>query len=103
MERRVNVQFQIGDEVIIKIHSRQGIVKLKKQAKFIKKGLPDEVRINGLDNNFRASAKGTIRPPKEGLLGPRRYIIYPKTLRSNNVKKATETKRSNKEIIAATL
>lgn len=75
---------------------------IKKHAKRVKKGLLVVVIMKGLDSNLRASAKGTSKPEKDGLLGPRRSIIYPKTLRSNKVKKATETNKSKSDKIDAT-
>lgn len=54
-------------------------------------------KTKALVNNLRASAKGTNRPIAEGLFGPWRNIINPKTLRSNNVKKATAINRSKSE------
>ena len=39
--------------------------------------------------SLTASANGTIRPRAPGLLGPLRMWIYPRTLRSIRVKKAT--------------
>jgi len=95
--RRVRDQFQIGEEVIIKTQSRLGIINIKKQAKRVRRGLLADVIIKGFVSNFRASANGTSKPDIEGLLGPRRNIIYPKTLRSNKVKNATETNNSSSE------
>jgi len=57
------------------------------------------VIIKGLVSNLRASANGTSKPEREGLFGPRRNIIYPRTLRSIKVKKATETNKSKRESI----
>jgi len=87
---------------LTKTQSRQGIIKSKKHAKRVKIGLLVVVIINGLASNLSASANGTSRPDKEGLLGPRRSIIYPKTLRSIKVKKATETNKSKSETIDTT-
>ena len=41
--------------------------------------------------SFTASANGTRSPAGPGLFGPLRRWIYPRTLRSINVKKATAT------------
>jgi len=90
-------QFQIGEDVITKTQSRLGIINIKKQANRVKRGLLEDVIIKGFVSNFRASANGTSKPDIEGLLGPRRNIIYPKTLRSNKVKNATETNNSSSE------
>ena len=90
-------QFQIGEDVLTKTQSVLGIKNIKKQANRVKRGLLEDVIIKGLVSNFRASANGTRRPDKEGLFGPRRSIIYPKTLRSNKVKKATDTSNSKSE------
>jgi len=95
--RRVRDQFQIGEEVIIKTQSRLGIINIKKQAKRVRRGLLADVIIKGFVSNFRASANGTSKPDMDGLFGPRRNIIYPKTLRSNKVKKATDTSNSKSE------
>ena len=92
-------QFQIGEDVITKTHSRLGIINIKKQAYRVKKGLLEDVIIKGFVSNFRASANGTSKPDKKGLFGPRRNIIYPKTLRSNRVKNATDTNNSKSEIM----
>jgi len=97
-ERREKDQSQTGDEVTIKIQSIQGITNIRKQAKRIKNGLPEAGIIKGLVSNLVASANGTSQPRKDGLLGPRRSMIKPKTLRSIKVKKATDTKRSRREI-----
>lgn len=43
-------------------------------------------------NNLKASSKGWTKPIKETLLGPKRLWNSPITLRSNKVKKATESK-----------
>lgn len=43
-------------------------------------------------NNLKASNKGCNNPTKETLLGPKRMWNKPITLRSNNVKKATDNK-----------
>ena len=94
---RVKDQSQTGDEVTIKIQRRQGIINIRKQARFIKKGLPDAGIMKGFDSNFRASANGTSQPKRAGLLGPRRSMMYPKTLRSSKVKKATDTRSSRRE------
>jgi len=96
--RREKDQSQTGDEVTIKIQSIQGITNIRKQAKRIKNGLPEAGIIKGLVSNLVASANGTSQPRKDGLLGPRRSMIKPKTLRSIKVKKATDTKRSRREI-----
>jgi len=96
--RRVRDQFHIGEDVETKTQSRDGIINIKKQAKRVRRGLLVEVIIKGLASNFRASANGTRRPDIEGLFGPRRNIIYPKTLRSSKVKKATDTNNSKSEI-----
>lgn len=45
-------------------------------------------RITSLVNSFIASAKGWRNPIKLTLFGPLRNWLYPKTLRSNKVKKA---------------
>jgi len=87
----------------MKIHSKQGIINIRKQARLIKNGLPEAGIIKGLVSNFRASAKGTSQPLRAGLLGPRRNMIYPKTLRSSNVKKATDTKSSSRETKETTI
>ena len=91
-------QSQTRDEGTIKIQRRQGIINIRKQARRIKKGLPVAGIIKGLVSNFNASANGTSQPKRAGLLGPRRSMIYPKTLRSIKVKKATDTRRSRREI-----
>jgi len=65
--------------------------KESKQENTIRVGDPIVGKMNGLDNNLSASAKGVILPIIEGLLGPFRSIIYAKTLRSIRVKKATAT------------
>lgn len=73
--RREYDQSQTGDEVTIKIQSKQGIINIRKQANRIKNGLPEAGIIKGLVSNFRASAKGTSQPLNAGLLGPRRNMI----------------------------
>ena len=75
MERRENVQHQAKEEGTTKTQSTLGIINIKKQAKRIKRVPPEVGIINGLDNNLRASAKGTIKPRNDGLFGPRRNII----------------------------
>lgn len=100
--RRVRDQFQIGEDVITKTQSRLGIKNIKKQANRVSRGLLEEVIIKGFVSNFRASAKGTSKPDMDGLFGPRRNIIYPKTLRSNKVKNATETNNSKSEKMETT-
>jgi len=46
---------------------------------------------NSFVNSLIASANGTKAPVRPGLLGPFRRWIYPRTLRSRRVKKATAT------------
>lgn len=58
-----------------KTQSKQGMINIRKQAKRDRKQLPEVVSKKGLDNNFMASAKGTNKPEREGLLGPRRNIM----------------------------
>jgi len=67
------------------------------QAKTIRKELLANGKIKSLANNLRASANGTNNPKAEGLLGPWRNIIYPKTLRSIKVKNATAINKSKSE------
>lgn len=45
-----------------------------------------------LDSNLKASNKGWTIPINETLFGPKRIWNKPMTLRSNKVKKATESK-----------
>jgi len=73
--RRDFDQSQIVEPVLTKTQSRLGIINIKKQAKRVKNGLEEEVIIKGLDNNLKASAKGTSKPDTDGLFGPRRNII----------------------------
>jgi len=73
--RREKDQSQTGEEVTIKIHSKQGIINIRKQARLIKNGLPEAGIIKGLVSNFRASANGMRQPKRAGLLGPRRNMI----------------------------
>ena len=56
----------------MKVHSEQGMMNESTQAKNIRPELEDEGKTNGLHKSFRASAKGTSSPNREGLLGPRR-------------------------------
>ena len=69
----------------------------RKQAKLVRNIEPVVVCRSGLVRSFRASAKGTKIPESEGLFGPRRNIIYAKTLRSSKVKKATATNNNKRE------
>ena len=68
-------QSQTGEERRTKSQSKQGIKKEIKQAKRTKKGLPKAGILKGLDRSLKASAKGTMRPSRAGLFGPRRNII----------------------------
>lgn len=52
--------------------------------------------ISSLENNFKASPKGWKEPNKKTLFGPKRKWPYPKILRSNKVKKATDNKTKSK-------
>lgn len=64
---------------------------------FLKLGL-----LNSLLNNFKASANGCKIPPTPTLLGPFRSCAYPKTFRSNKVKKDipnNDIKYTNKVLI----
>jgi len=45
-----------------------------------------------LENNFAASATGCMSPQYNSFVGPFRKWAYPRSLRSNNVKKATLVK-----------
>jgi len=63
----------------------EGITNERQAANLIRN---EELRtgiIKGLDNNLRASAKGTKRPHREGLFGPRRSMMKLRTLRSSSV------------------
>ena len=90
-------QSQANEDQEAKDHKIEGIRNNRTQAKLVRNIEPEDVCRSGLVRSFRASAKGTKKPESEGLFGPRRNIIYAKTLRSSNVKKATATNNNNRE------
>jgi len=69
----------------MKIQSMEGITKERQTANTNKKEHLKKGVIKGLDSNLRASAKGMNRPQREGLFGPRRFIMKLRTLRSSKV------------------
>ena len=78
-------------------HKSAGIMNKIRQAEYIARELDLEGRRENLVKSLRASAKGTKIPLRQGLLGPTRNIIYPSTLRSKRVKKATEISTRKRE------
>ena len=78
-------------------HKRAGMRNKIRQEEYIAGELDFVGRMDILVRSLRASAKGTRSPLRQGLLGPKRNIIYPSTLRSMRVKKATEISTSKRE------
>jgi len=72
IDREEYDQLQEEENIGIKVHSEQGMMNDKTQAKNIRPELDLEVKIKGLHKSFKASAKGTNSPQREGLFGPRR-------------------------------
>lgn len=68
------------------------IKNMKMGEKKYKRQFDTDDQVCSLENSLIASEKGCKIPIKPTLFGPFRIWIYPKTFRSNKVRKATEIK-----------
>jgi len=93
MERTVKVHHQEADGRDTNNQRQEGTSNPSRQEKYIRNLLPESGVIKGLAKSFRASAKGTGSPHKEGFAGPTRSMRRARTFRSRSVKKPTAINR----------